>query len=73
MGAYKPKKATFMVNKNKAGERVFTAVNKRAHSVVRKLGKRKHVSVQDLRASVGAGTYTFWAYSSDGSLSRIRF
>lgn len=73
MGSYKAKKATFSVVKTKGGERVFTAVNKRAHTVVRKLGKRKHVTVQQLRASVGAGTYTFWAYGTDGSLSRIRF
>ena len=78
-------KATFIVEKTKKGERKFVAVNKRAKTVAKKLGKRKHLSVQELRGSVGKGSYQFYAYENlsknangsynyqNATLAKIRF
>lgn len=72
MGAYKAKKATFQVE-GKGKERVFRAVNRRAHNVARKLGKRSVISYADLKATKGKGTYKFYAYDAEGALKAIRF
>lgn len=74
MGAttYKPKKATFTVVG--AGKtRVFTVVNKRAKYVARKAGKRTKITVAELRALKGTGTYKYFAYAPNGDLKAIRF
>lgn len=66
------KKATFTVE-NKGKERLFRAVNKRAHTVARKAGKRSKLNVTELKALVGKGTYKFYAYTDSGELKAIRF
>lgn len=63
MGAY-TRKATFVETKVK-GVRVFTAVNKRAKTVVKRAGKRTKVTASELKALKGKGTYTFWKYVGD--------
>lgn len=79
MGAtttYQGRKATFTVSKNNKNVRAFTAVNKPAHAVTKKLGKRgthATVSMQELRASVGAGSYRFYYYTDTGALKPISF
>ena len=64
---YKARKATFIETKSDKGSRIFTPVNKRAKFVVKKLGKRTRVTLNELRASKGAGTYKFYAYTNEGS------
>ena len=74
-GAKYAPKATFEVKVVK-GVRQFTAVNKRAKAVAKKLGKRKHLSMNELKNSVGKGSYKFYAYGVKGdctSLKPIRF
>jgi len=72
MGATRtPRKATFTVETVK-GERLFTAVNRRAHTVCRKAGKRSKLSAKELKALVGQGTYKFYAYGDKGELKAIR-
>ena len=70
-------KATFTIIKDKAGKRSFVAVNKRAKTVARKLGKRKYLSLDELKSSVGKGSYEFYAYKNNtdytGGLVKIRF
>lgn len=68
----KPRKATFTVEVIK-GKRQFTAVNKRAHTVARKLGKRTKLSLAELKSTVGKGSYKFYAYGVDGTLKPIKF
>jgi len=67
------RKATFTVAKLKNGSRVFTPVNRRAHIVAKKLGKRTKITVGELKSSVGKGTYKFYAYAENGSLKPIKF
>lgn len=69
---YKAKKATFTVTTTKQG-RVFSAVNKRAHAVARKAGKRTKVTVAELKALKGTGTYKFYQYTDTGALVPVRF
>jgi len=38
---------------------VYAPVNKRGQTVAKKLGHRSRIPEAELRASVGAGTYTF--------------
>lgn len=66
------RKATFTVT-GKGKERVFTAVNKRAKTVCKKLGKRTKVTASELKSSVGKGSYKFYAYQADKSLKAIKF
>lgn len=68
---YKAKKATFTVTTTKQG-RIFSAVNKRAKSVVKKAGKRTKVTVAELKALKGTGTYKYYAYDEAGALKLIR-
>jgi len=68
----KPRKATFTVETVK-GARLFTAVNERAHIVCRKGGKRTKLTVKELKALVGAGTYKFYAYNDKGELKPVKF
>lgn len=68
----KPRKATFSVKLEK-GKRVFTPVNRRAHIVAKKLGKRTRVTVAELKATKGKGTYKFYAYTDTGALAPIKF
>lgn len=70
--SYAPK-ATFKVAKTTKQGRVFTPVNKRAKTVAKKLGKRTIISVQELKSTVGKGSYKFYQYTQDGSLKPIRF
>lgn len=72
MGKLKARKATFTVETVK-GERVFTAVNKRAHIVLKKLGKRTKASASLLKQAVGMGSYKLYQYGADGTLKAIRF
>lgn len=69
---FKPRKATFTVKVEK-GKRVFTPVNRRAHIVARKLGKRTRVTVAELKSSKGKGSYKFFAYTDNGTLKPIKF
>lgn len=69
---FKPRKATFTVT-GKGKDRVFTAVNKRAHTVCVKAGKRSKVTALALKALVGKGTYKFYAYDNEGNLKPVRF
>ena len=70
MGQYQ-RKATFVATTTKQG-RVFAPVNKRAKTVVKKLGKRTKVTAAELKSSVGKGSYKFYAYT-DAGLKPIRF
>lgn len=65
MGQTISRKATFTVEVVK-GKRVFTAVNKRAKFVCHKLGKRSKLTLDELRSTQGKGTYTFYAYTTQG-------
>lgn len=69
--AYKPKKATFTVT-GEGAKRIFTPVNRRAHIVARKAGKRTKVTVANLKALKGTGTYRYFAYDNEGNLKAIR-
>lgn len=71
MGQIKARKATFKVTGEKSA-RIFTPVNKRAKIVARKLGKRTKVTLAELRASKGKGTYKFYYYTDNGELKAIR-
>lgn len=71
MGATIARKATFVVQSTKTG-RIFLPVNKRAKTVVKKLGKRTKVTAAELKSSVGKGSYKFYAYTDSG-LKAIRF
>ena len=55
----------------------FTAVNKRAKTVAKKAGKRKYLTVGELKAFVGKGSYVFYEYKDgnlkDPQLQKIRF
>lgn len=66
------RKATFTVETIK-GVRHFTAVNKRAHSVCKRIGKRSKITSTELKKLVGAGSYTFHVYDSKGTLKPIKF
>ena len=68
----KARKATFTVE-GKGKERIFRAVNKRAHTVARKAGKRTKLTVAQLKELKGKGTYKFYAYNSEGELKPVRF
>lgn len=65
------RKATFTVKKEK-GVRIFTPVNKRAHTVARKAGKRTRVTVADLKKLVKSGTYRYYQYTDTGALVPIK-
>lgn len=66
----KARKATFTVEGN-GKDRVFTAVNKRAKTVAKKLGKRTKLTASELKSTQGKGTYKFYAYTDSG-LKAIR-
>ena len=71
----KPKalrKATFTVEKVK-GQRVFRAVNKRAHKWARKVGKRSKLTLDDMRNISDLGRVKLYAYDSTGALKPVRF
>lgn len=68
---FKPRKATFKVE-GEGKKRVFHAVNRRAHIVCRKAGKRTKLSASELKALVGKGTYKFYAYDQAGNLKAVR-
>jgi hypothetical protein len=67
---YKPRKATFVVT-GKGVDRVFTPVNRRAKTVAKKAGKRTKVTVADLKALVGKGSYKFYFYDKAGVLKPV--
>lgn len=69
MGNIVSKKATFTVE-GVGKKRVFTAVNKRAHFVCKRAGKRSKLTYEQLKALKGSGTYTYWQWK-DGALKRI--
>ena len=69
---FKPRKATFTVETVK-GARVFTAVNKRAHTVCKKAGKGSKLTAKELKGLVGKGTYKFYSYDAEGNLKAIKF
>jgi hypothetical protein len=72
MGQFKSRKATFKVVETTKHGRVFAPVNKRAKTVVNKLGKRTKVTVQELKSTDGKGTYKFYMYTDSG-LKPIKF
>lgn len=59
-------KATFTVETVK-GQRVFTAVNKRAHSVCKRLGKRRKLTAKELKSTKGLGSYRMYQYVPKGT------
>lgn len=65
------RKATFTSEVVK-GKRVFTAVNKRAHAVCRKNGKKSKLGVSELKSSVRKGTYKFYVWNN-GVLKPVKF
>lgn len=65
------RKATFLVTKVN-NQRVFTPVNRRAHVVTRKAGKRTKVTVADLKKLQGSGSYRYYFYTADGKLRKIQ-
>lgn len=69
--AFKPRKATFKVE-GEGKNRIFIAVNKRAHTVCKKAGKRTKLNPSQLKAMVGKGSYKFYAYTPKGDLKFIR-
>lgn len=69
---FKPRKATFTVTTTKQG-RKFSAVNRRAHIVARKAGKRSILSVAELKTLKGTGSYKFYFYDASGVLKPIKF
>lgn len=68
---FKPRKATFTV-KGTGKDRIFTPVNRRAHIVAKKLGKRTKVTVADVTKAKGLGSYKLCAYNAEGVLKAIR-
>lgn len=68
---YKPRKATFTVS-GKGAERVFTPVNRRAHIVAKKAGKRTKVTLSDLKKLSKSGSYKYYAYTPKGALVAVR-
>lgn len=70
MGNFHPK-ATF-TTEGKGKNRVFTAVNKRAHNVCKKAGKRSKLTYEQLKALKGTGTYKYYEWV-EGELKPIRF
>lgn len=69
---FKSRKATFTVE-GKGKDRIFHAVNKRAHTVCVKAGKRSKVTVEALKALKGSGSYTYHVYDAEGNLKPIKF
>lgn len=67
----KPRKATF-TTEGKGKSRIFTAVNKRAHTVCKKAGKRTKVTFEQLKALKGSGSYKYYEYVDGGDLKLIR-
>lgn len=65
------RKATFKVVTDKSGK-VYTPVNKRAKTVVKRAGKRTKVTLADLKKLKGTGTYTYWYYNAKGELKPIK-
>lgn len=72
MGKTFTRKATFTVV-GKGKDRLFTAVNKRAHTVCKKAGKRSKITAEALKALKGSGSYTYHAYNDKGELKAIKF
>lgn len=64
------RKATFQPVVIK-GQKMFKAVNKRAHHVVKNAGKREYITAKALKALKGKGSYTFHQYTTTGSLKKI--
>ena len=67
----KPRKATFTVKKE-GKVAIYTPVNKRAHTVAKKLGKRTRLTLAELRSTKGKGTYKFFVYTDTKTLKAIR-
>lgn len=66
------RKATFRL-RIKDGKKFYVAVNKRAKYVCRRAGKRSILSHAVLKSYVGAGSYEFYYYNSNGLLKPIKF
>lgn len=74
MGAtttYKPRKATF-TSEGKGKDRIFTPVNKRAKTVVKKAGKRTKVTLADLAKTKDIGSYVYYVYTAKGVLAPLK-
>ena len=69
---FQGRKATFTSEVIK-GKRVFTAVNRRAHIVCNKNGKKSKLGVSELKASSAKGSYRFFEYTKTGALKAIKF
>lgn len=68
---YKPRKATF-TSEGKGADRIFTPVNKRAHTVVKKAGRRTKVTLEQLKALKGSGSYVYYVYTPKGNLAPLK-
>ena len=66
------RKATFTVEKVK-GQRVFRAVNKRAHKWAKKVGKRSKLTLEDMRAIRDLKRVKLYAYDDKGTLAPVKF
>ena len=62
------RKATFI--KRKDG--MYEAVNRRAHIVARKNGKKTLLTLEQLRETAGKGTYRLYLYNIKGVLQPIK-
>lgn len=69
---FKARKATFKVVKGSGNEQVLTAVNRRAHIVAKKLGKRSLVTRAQLKATSGKGSYKIYIYNAAGVRQPLR-
>lgn len=71
MGQVYTRKATFKVVTDKSGK-FYLPVNKRAKVVAKKAHKRTRVTLEDLKALKGTGTYTYWQWTATGKLKAIK-
>lgn len=72
MGNYNPRKATFTVVSGNGASKVLTPRNQRAHHVMRRLGKRTKVTLAQLRAAKGLGSYQLCVVDASGRLMPVR-
>jgi hypothetical protein len=69
---YQPKKATFTVARDSKNQRIFTAVNRRAKFVCKRLGKRTKLTESDMRKAKTMGSYKLYAYNAAGVRQPVR-
>lgn len=67
---HKARIASFKLVKGNGKDRVFEAVNKHAVKVVKKVGKKKYVTAEQLRPF--QGYYKLRVYTEDGTRKAVR-